>query len=61
MNFLKNKTILVTGGTGTFGSEVTKFILNNIKIKKLLSFQETKISNMKCQKNYHVKGILDFL
>ena len=42
MNFLKNKTILVTGGTGTFGSEVTKFILNNIKIKNYCLFKRRK-------------------
>ena len=31
MNKLKNKTILVTGGTGSFGSSFVKHILNNNK------------------------------
>ncbi len=26
MNFLKNKTILITGGTGSFGSNFTKYL-----------------------------------
>ena len=61
MNFLKNKTILVTGGTGTFGSEVTKFILNNIKIKKIIVFSRDENKQYEMSKNYQVKGILDFL
>lgn len=29
MNFLKNKSILITGGTGSFGSAFVKYLMNN--------------------------------
>ncbi|MBF0463635.1 MAG: UDP-N-acetylglucosamine 4,6-dehydratase (inverting) [Nitrospirae bacterium] len=32
------KTILVTGGTGSFGKELAKFILKKFKVKKLIIF-----------------------
>ena len=33
-----NKVILITGGTGSFGTECVKFILKNFKIKKLVVY-----------------------
>ena len=39
MNFFKNKTILVTGGTGSFGNAFLKhIILNKFPIKKIVIF-----------------------
>ena len=36
---LNNKSILVTGGTGSFGSAYVKYILKNFpKIKRLVIF-----------------------
>jgi UDP-N-acetylglucosamine 4,6-dehydratase len=35
---LNNKTILVTGGTGSFGKEFTRAILTKYKLKKLIIF-----------------------
>ena len=29
MNFLKNKTLLISGGTGSFGNAAVKFLLKN--------------------------------
>ena len=34
MNIYKNKTVLITGGTGTFGQAFAKSLLNNNKVKK---------------------------
>ena len=51
-----NKTILITGGTGSFGNECTKYILKNFKVKKLIIYSrdenkqylmEKKISHSK--------------
>ena len=36
--FLKNKNILLTGGTGSFGQAFTKVILRNYKPKRLIIF-----------------------
>ena len=33
-----NKTILVTGGTGSFGKKFIRYILNNYNVKKILVF-----------------------
>lgn len=60
MNFLKNKTILVTGGTGTFGSEVTKFILNNIKIKKIIVFSRDENKQYEMSKKLSGKRNIRF-
>ena len=46
---LNGKTILITGGTGSFGKSFAKFLLNNYKLKKLIIFSrdEFKQSQMK--------------
>ena len=48
-NLIDNKVILITGGTGTFGHEITKVILENYNPKKLIIFSrdEFKQYNMK--------------
>ena len=38
MNFLKSQNILITGGTGTFGQEITNYLLKNVNINKLVIF-----------------------
>ena len=41
MNYLKNKTILITGGTGSFGSNFVKEIIKKkYGLKKLLFLVE---------------------
>ena len=48
-NLVNDKVIFITGGTGTFGYEITKVLLNNYKPKKLIIFSrdEFKQYNMK--------------
>ena len=48
MKFLDNKVLLITGGTGSFGSAATKILLKT-KIKKLIIFLEMKINSIKCR------------
>ncbi len=52
MNFLKNKVILITGGTGTFGKEITKFILDNTKVKKLIIFSRDENKQFEMSKQF---------
>jgi UDP-N-acetylglucosamine 4,6-dehydratase len=51
LSVLKNKTVLITGGTGSFGSNFTKYILAHSEAKKVIVFSrdELKQSNMEAQ------------
>lgn len=46
---INNKVVFITGGTGTFGQEITKIILENYEPKKLIIFSrdEFKQYNMR--------------
>lgn len=48
-NFLEDKNILITGGTGTFGHEITRVLLTKYNPKKVIIFSrdEFKQYNMK--------------
>ena len=46
---LNNKSILITGGTGSFGKQITKKILEKFNPKKLLFSQEMSSNNQKCK------------
>lgn len=41
------KTILITGGTGSFGKNFTKFLLDNYKLKKLIIFSRDEFKQFK--------------
>ena len=43
---LNNKTLLITGGTGSFGKELLEVLLNNYKLKKLLFLVEMNSNNL---------------
>jgi len=48
VKFLKNKTLLVTGGTGSFGSTIIKGLLkNNLKEIRIFSRDEKKQEDMR--------------
>lgn len=48
---LKNSTILITGGTGSFGKNFVKYLLNNSELKKVIVFSrdELKQSQMRAE------------
>ena len=52
MEFLKNKTILITGGTGSFGQEAVKILLKNSKSKKINSFSRDENKHYEMSKQY---------
>jgi len=43
LNQLKDKTVLITGGTGSFGKNFAKHILANSKLKKLIIFSRDEL------------------
>lgn len=62
MNKLKNKTILVTGGTGSFGSSFIKHILNTkYKVKKIIIFSRDELKQFQLKNKLNdKKNILRF-
>ena len=53
----KNKSILITGGTGTFGNEFVKYFLKKIKLKKLIIFSRDELKQFEMQKKYDDKRL----
>ena len=55
MNFLKNKNILVTGGTGSFGKEFCSYLLKNISPKKLIIYSRDELKQFELKKTMNNK------
>jgi len=49
MTDLNNKTILITGGTGSFGKNFTKFLLKDYQFKKLIIFSRDELKQSQMQ------------
>ena len=45
-----NMTILLTGGTGSFGQEMTNFILQNFNVKKLIIYSRDEMKQWEMAK-----------
>ena len=59
---LDNKSILITGGTGSLGNALTKHILKHYpQIKKLIIFSRDEMKQYEMQQNYHSKKLRFFL
>lgn len=50
---LNNKTILITGGTGSFGKDFAKYILQNFKPKKVIIFSRDEFKQFHMQKEFN--------
>jgi len=58
---INNKTVLITGGTGSFGSNFARFILNNFSPKKLIIFSRDEFKQFKLQKELNDERLRFFL
>ena len=47
---LENKTVLITGGTGSFGKNFTKFLLANTAVKKVIIFSRDELKQFQMAK-----------
>ena len=56
-----NKTILITGGTGSFGNAFITYLLKNYKCKKIIVFSRDELKQFNMQKNLKAKKICVFL
>ena len=55
-NFLKNKTVFISGGTGSFGKKMISFLLKSADVKKIIIYsrdenKQYKLKNYLIQKN----------
>lgn len=48
-----NKTILITGGTGSFGKKYTQIILERYKPKKIIIFSRDELKQFEMQQTYN--------
>ena len=48
-----NKSILITGGTGSFGQEYAKFLLKNYNVKKILIFSRDEQKQFNMQNKFN--------
>tara|TARA_B100001248_G_C27330414_1_gene431133 strand:- start:79 stop:1059 length:981 start_codon:yes stop_codon:yes gene_type:complete len=59
---LNNKTLLITGGTGSLGNALIKHILKNYpKIKKLIIFSRDELKQYEMQQKYNSNKLRFFL
>jgi UDP-N-acetylglucosamine 4,6-dehydratase/5-epimerase len=58
---LNNKTILVTGGTGSFGKKFISIVMANYKPKKLIIFSRDELKQYEMQENPEFKKYEDKL
>ncbi|MDD3437446.1 MAG: polysaccharide biosynthesis protein [Candidatus Gastranaerophilales bacterium] len=63
----RNKTLLITGGTGSFGNQVLKFFLQNSQVKEIRIFSrdEEKQNKMRSELNddrikYYIGDVRDY-
>jgi UDP-N-acetylglucosamine 4,6-dehydratase (inverting) len=56
-----NKTILVTGGTGSFGKHFTKTILENYKPKKLVIYSRDELKQFEMQQQFNAPCMRYFI
>lgn len=51
-SMFNNKTILITGGTGSFGKNFAKFLLDNYKLTKLIIFSRDEFKQFKMAEEF---------
>ncbi len=56
MSFLNNKSILVTGATGTFGKAFIKIVLAQYRPKKLIIFSRDEMKQFDLAQKYPIKN-----
>jgi len=58
---LDNKTILITGGTGSFGKNFAKYLLENFNLKKLIIFSRDELKQFNMQKEFNNEKLRFFI
>lgn len=56
MAMLNNKTVLITGGTGSFGKAFTRIVLNTYKLRKLIIFSRDELKQYEMREQMQGEG-----
>ncbi len=51
-NIYKNKTILITGGTGSFGNQFVNILLDNYSLKKIIIYSRDELKQFNMQNQF---------
>ena len=51
MFWLKNKTVLITGGTGSFGKKCARYLLENAEVKRLIILSRDEQKHVDMRRN----------
>jgi len=60
-SFCDNKNILITGGTGTFGKTIIKFLLNNTKLRRLVCYSRDELKQYELNESISDKRLRFFI
>jgi len=60
-NFLDNKSILITGGTGSFGRKFVETVFKKFKPKKVIIYSRDEQKHFQLQKKWKFKNIRFFI
>jgi len=60
-DIFKGKTILVTGGTGSFGKKFVEIVLKKYKPKKLIIFSRDEMKQYEMSKKFNQKNVRYFI
>jgi len=60
MKFLKDKVVMITGGTGSFGQACTKYLIKH-KVKKIIIFSRDELKQFEMDNKFNNKKIRFFL
>lgn len=55
METISGKTVLVTGGTGSFGKSFVEFILKNFRVQKIIIFSRDELKQFRMQEELAIK------
>ena len=60
-SLLNNKTILITGGTGSFGKQFVIYVLKNYSAKKIIIYSRDELKQFEMEKEYPSKKLRFFI
>ncbi len=60
-DIFKDKVVLITGGTGSFGRKFTEIVLRDYKPKKLIIFSRDEMKQYEMQNKFNQKNIRYFI